>query len=146
MLRVVFVLALCSGGLVAADPQPKPVVVTDTALVLRDPIYFETGKAVIKQESYLLLDAVAATLATDPKLALIEIGVHTDERGADTWNREISQKRADAIAAYLVSKQIDARRLRAVGYGESRPLDKHHDEKAWAKNRRTEFTILQRIT
>ena len=146
MIRAVFVLALCSGGLVAADPPPKPVVVTDTVLVLRDPIYFETGKAVIKQESYPLLDAVAVTLVTDPKLALIEIGVHTDERGAETWNREISQKRADAIASYLTSKGVDGRRLRAVGYGESRPLDKHHDEKAWAKNRRTEFTILQRIT
>jgi OOP family OmpA-OmpF porin len=144
MLRAVFVVALCWGGLAAADP--KPVVVTDTALVLRDPIYFEVGKAVIKSESYALLDAVAATLVADPKLALIEIGVHTDERGADTWNREISQKRADAVAAYLASKHVDARRLRAVGYGESRPLDKHHDEKAWAKNRRTEFTILQRIT
>jgi outer membrane protein OmpA-like peptidoglycan-associated protein len=145
MLRAVLVVVL-SGGLVAADPQPRPVVVTDTAIVLRDPIYFDVGKATIKHESFAELDAVAATLIADPKIALVEIGVHTDERGAEAWNLAISRKRADAVAAYLIAKGVDARRLRPVGYGESRPLDKAHNEKAWAKNRRTELVILQRIS
>src|SRR6266850_8616868 len=110
----------------AADKRGKRVVTTDTAIVLADPIYFETGKAVIKAESFALLDAVTATLAADAHIAFVEIQVHTDERGDADWNLAVSQKRADAIRDYLVAKGIDAKRLRAKGYGETKPLDKRH--------------------
>ena len=94
----------------------------------------------------MFLLGLAAALAAGKGIGLVEIGVHTDERGADAWNLEMSQKRADAISSYLVAKGVDAKRLRATGYGETRPIDKHHDAKAWAKNRRIELAILQRAT
>lgn len=141
--RLLLALALLVPTVVRADSK---IAVTDKAIVLGEPIYFETGKATIKSSSHAELDALAATLNRDKHLAVLEIQVHTDERGNDKWNLALSQKRADAIVAYLIARQVDARRLRARGYGETRPLDPHHTEAAWAKNRRTEIVILQRTT
>src|SRR5437588_352019 len=129
-----FAVLLAVTRVVAADKTTAPVTVTASAIVLGQPIDFETANAVIKKESFPLLDTIAATLAAEKKIAFVEIQVHTDERGNDSWNLAISQKRADAIRDYLVAKGIDSTRLRAKGYGESRPLDPHHDAKAWAKN------------
>jgi outer membrane protein OmpA-like peptidoglycan-associated protein len=56
----------------------------------------------------------------------------------------VSQARAATIHSYLVGKGVDATRLRAKGYGETRPLDKRANAKAWAKNRRIAFVILAR--
>jgi len=141
-LRLLAVLALVLvPALVFADP--KPVTVTKKEIVLASPIYFETGKPVIKQESFGLLDALAQTLNDDTSITLVEIQSHTDSRGDAKFNLEISQKRADAIQKYLIGKSVDAKRLRARGYGETKPLDKGANEKAWAKNRRTSFVILQ---
>lgn len=145
-MRILIPLALLLAGTVALAAPAKRVVVTTTEIVLAEPIYFDVGKPVIKQESYALLDALAATLKTDKRLALVEIQSHTDARGDARWNLEISQKRADAIYDYLVGKGVDPKHLRAKGYGETRPLDKGKNPKAWAKNRRTSFAILQRIT
>jgi outer membrane protein OmpA-like peptidoglycan-associated protein len=122
------------------------VTVTDTSISILDQITFDTGKATIKRDSYPMLDAIVATLDADKKITLLEIQVHSDERGDAQWNLKLTQQRASAIRAYLVAKGIDSNRLRATGYGESRPLDKHHDAKAWAKNRRTELVILQRTS
>jgi OmpA-OmpF porin, OOP family len=146
MLRALTCLLLLTAT-AAADSKAKPnITVTEKTIEVGTPIYFETGKAVIKSESFATLDAIAATLAADTHLALIEVQSHTDERGADKWNLEMSQKRADAIVQALVDRKIDAHRLRAVGYGETQPVDRHHNEAAWAKNRRTVFLILQRTT
>jgi outer membrane protein OmpA-like peptidoglycan-associated protein len=126
----------------AAAAEPKVVgsqIVTDT-------IYFDTGKATIKSESVPTLDAIVALFAQDKRLGFVEIGVHTDSRGNDAWNLKLSQARAEAIRDYLVGKGVATTRLRAKGYGEKKPLDKRANEEAWAKNRRTEFVILQRKT
>ena len=114
--------------------------------IIAETIYFETGKADIKSESIPTLDAVVALFASDKKLGLVEIGVHTDARGNDKWNLELSAKRANAVRDYLIGKGVDGNRLRAKGYGETRPIDKRANEAAWAKNRRTEFVIIQRKT
>jgi OOP family OmpA-OmpF porin len=146
MRTVLLVLALLTAPALA-DSKGKLVTVTDTAIVLRDPVYFAFGpNPSIKKESYAILDALAATIKADKHLALIEIQGHTDERGDDRYNLEVSDKRAHLIEAYLVGHGVEPKRLTAKGYGESQPLDKGHNEKAWAKNRRTAFVILQRMT
>ena len=137
-MRAVLIL-LAFTSLAAAD-----VKVTSKQIVT-DPIYFDTAKATIKAESIPTLDAVVA-VRRDDKLGLVEIGVHTDSRGSDKWNLELSEQRALAIYNYLVAKGVATTRLRAKGYGETRPIDKRANEAAWAKNRRTEFLILQRKT
>jgi outer membrane protein OmpA-like peptidoglycan-associated protein len=135
-----FLLLLVWTAVAAAD------VKVTTKQIITDPIYFETGKAEIKAESHPTLDAIVAVFAREKKLGLVEIGVHTDSRGNDEFNLKLSEKRATAIYDYLVAKGVDATRLRAKGYGETRPIDKRANEAAWAKNRRTEFVILQRKT
>ena len=126
----------------AAFAEPK----VSGSQIVTDTIYFDVGKATIKSESLPVLDQVAALMERDKKLGLVEIGVHTDARGSDTFNLKISQARAEAVRDYLVGKGISTTRLRAKGYGEKKPLDKRENEEAWAKNRRTEFVILQRKT
>jgi outer membrane protein OmpA-like peptidoglycan-associated protein len=137
-------LSLLGFLLVLTTAAAADVKVT-TKQIVTDPIFFETGKADIMATSYATLDHVAAAFR-DQKIGLVEIGVHTDSRGRDKWNLELSEKRATAIYDYLVAKGVAATRLRAKGYGETRPLDKRANAAAWAKNRRTEFVILQRKT
>ncbi|HEX8108893.1 MAG TPA: OmpA family protein, partial [Kofleriaceae bacterium] len=125
-------------------PDRGRVVVTDTSIEILDVIYFEYDKAVILPKSFPILDAVAATLQGNPSIQLVEIQGHTDERGDDTYNLELSDRRAKAVMKYLVDKGVDPKRLTAHGYGETMPLDNRHNEAAWAKNRRVAFLIIKR--
>ncbi|MGE5182002.1 MAG: OmpA family protein, partial [Acidobacteriota bacterium] len=127
-------------------PDRGRVVVTDTSIEILDMIYFEYDKAIIKKESYPILDAVAATLQGNPSIQLVEIQGHTDERGDDAYNLDLSDRRAHAVRQYLIDKGVDEKRLTAQGYGETQPLDRRHNEAAWAKNRRVAFLILKRGT
>jgi outer membrane protein OmpA-like peptidoglycan-associated protein len=144
------VLAIALGLLVGvalarADTSADArVVLRADRIELRDPIYFDTAKATIKQQSLKLLDAVAATLNANPNLPDVEIGVHTDERGADEYNLTISAARAQAIKLYLIERGVLPKRLEARGYGETKPLCPEHNEACWSKNRRVELLLLGR--
>jgi len=125
-------------------PDRHGARLTDIGIVTLEPIHFEYNKAIIKRESYYILDAVHASLEGNPDLTLVEVAGHTDERGDDAYNLDLSQRRAEAVVKYLVDKGIDGKRLEAQGYGETQPIAKSHTEKAWATNRRVEFLILRR--
>lgn len=113
-------------------------------LVALENIYFEYNSATIKPISYSILDAIATTLELNPDITRIEVQGHTDERGSDTYNLNLSQARAESVVAYLAGKGIAESRLVGQGYGERVPLDQRHNQEAWAKNRRVEFLILKR--
>ena len=86
-------------------------------------------------------------LNDNPKIT-IELSSHTDSRGKDDYNMKLSQKRAEAAVAYIVSKGIDQSRITAKGYGESKPKNKCKNgvkctEAEYAKNRRTEFKVTK---
>ena len=115
----------------------------DRILIL-DKVYFETDSAQIKQESLQLLDEVASTLMNHPELSHIQVQGHTDSRGAQDYNLDLSSRRAEAVRYYLVTQGVEESRLTAQGYGESVPLVKDENEKAWAMNRRVEFHVTQR--
>ena len=66
---------------------------------------------------------------------------HCDERGTIEYNLELGAKRAKAVLDYVASLGVDAGRMRTISYGEERPVDPGHDETAWGKNRRAEFTL-----
>ena len=110
---------------------------------LREPILFDTGKPTIKPQSHALLDEVARALGDNAWIEQLEIGVHTDERGADAYNLRISDERAAAVKAYLVAHGVADARVTARGYGETRPLCNEHNEACWSRNRRVELLVVK---
>lgn len=124
-------------------PKETKAVREGTQIKILDVVYFETGKAEIKTESFNLLDQVALILRSNPDITKVEIGGHTDDVGADAKNLKLSQERADSVKAFLVSRGIDPSRLNAVGYGELQPIVPGRGKAARAANRRVEFKILE---
>ena len=106
-------------------------------------ISFEFNKADLLPSSYEELDKVYSFLNDNPTVQ-IELAGHTDNVGSDDYNMELSQKRADAVKTYLVNKGIDAGRLTSKGYGETKPIETNDQDWGREKNRRVEFTILQK--
>lgn len=116
----------------------------DIEIVLNN-IYYDFDKWDIRQDALTTLDSLAMILKENEKIA-IEIASHTDCRGNDEYNQYLSQKRAESVVKYLISKGIDSKRLTAKGYGESMLLDKCPceacTEDQHQRNRRTTFKIL----
>ncbi len=125
-------------------PDRHGAVLLQSGIVTLEPIEFQYNRAVILKSSHYILDAVVATMNGNPDIALIEVQGHTDERGNDAYNLDLSERRAAAVMAYLTSHGVDVKRLQAEGYGETQPKDRRHNEAAWALNRRVEFIILKR--
>jgi outer membrane protein OmpA-like peptidoglycan-associated protein len=113
-------------------------------LIILKPIFFETARAIIMPVSFSTLDDVADTLQANQQLLLVEIQGHADERGNDDFNLQLTEARAAAVKDYLEGKGVAGGRLRARGYGETRPLCHEHDENCWSQNRRVEFVIIER--
>ena len=106
-------------------------------------MHFELDKDAVRSISLSLLDEVAAVLHDVPEITLLEIQGHTDSRGSDTYNQQLSQRRAEAVRAYLVGGAgVAPDRLVARGYGESVPVDDRENEEGWSRNRRVQFVIL----
>lgn len=110
------------------------------AKVVLKNIFFETGKATLKDESYQQLNTVVEFMNDNPTLKL-EISGHTDNVGALAYNIRLSEARAKAVVKYMVSQGIDASRLTAVGYGPKQPVESNKTAAGKAKNRRVEFKI-----
>ncbi len=125
-------------------PDRGPVVETETHIEILESIHFEFNSDVIKKDSYPILRAVAKTMQLNPEIRLVEVQGHTDERGSDVYNLDLSQRRAASVMRFMAGEGVAAARLSSQGYGETIPLDPHHGEKAWARNRRVEFVIIKR--
>ena len=106
-----------------------------------DNIYFDSGSANIKPESYPILDSVAILLRDNPT-ARMQVAGHTDSDGSESSNQTLSERRAQSVYQYLVSKGIAGNRLTTVGYGESNPVAANDSAANKARNRRIEFTVL----
>lgn len=103
------------------------------------PINFATGSDKLLVDSYQSLDKVAETAKKYPTLKL-RIEGHTDNVGDDASNMKLSQKRAEAVRTYLISKgSLDSNLIEAVGFGESKPITSNDTAEGRAKNRRVEF-------
>jgi outer membrane protein OmpA-like peptidoglycan-associated protein/tetratricopeptide (TPR) repeat protein len=119
-------------------PLKKPA--TDIEVVLSN-VFFDVDKFELKAESKLELDKLVFLLKKFPFMK-IEIGGHTDNTGDKARNKALSQSRAKAVKDYLVSKGVDATRLSAIGYGDTKPVADNKTEEGRAKNRRTVFKVL----
>jgi outer membrane protein OmpA-like peptidoglycan-associated protein len=128
------------------DDAPARVVVTKSKIRISDRIFFEYGKAIIQPLSFELLEEIATVIKDHPHITEIRVEGHTDSDGPDAYNLKLSQKRAQAVVDFLVQAGVDTGRLEALGYGEEQPIDTNKTAEGKAKNRRVEFTILERDT
>lgn len=130
----------------APVPAPAPLAVAPVAAppspVVLKGVNFANDSAQLTPASTTILDEVAASLVkrTDVRA---EIGGHTDDRGAADYNRSLSQRRAESVRSYLVSKGVDPSRLSARGYGEDNPIADNKTTKGRAENRRVELRELK---
>jgi outer membrane protein OmpA-like peptidoglycan-associated protein len=132
-------------GIAQNDGCPgAPVVEVETErLSLKDAINFDTNKATIRRESHRILDEVVKVLKSHAELKQLKVEGHTDNVGAAAYNKDLSQRRAQAVVNYLVSKGVPKERLVAEGFGLDRPVAPNTTALGRAKNRRVEFTVLQ---
>ena len=136
---------------VAVAPTPAPVVeVAPEVVAAPEPvsncpvgevldINFETNKAVISSSSFPALNDLAATSSSCADTFVIE--GHTDSRGSEAYNQELSQRRAQAVVEYLIQRGVDSNQLRAIGYGELRPIGDNSTAEGRLMNRRIEVNI-----
>ena len=108
-------------------------------------VQFESGKSELKTVSYPLLDEAGEVLSRWPQLT-IEIGGHTDSRGKAKANAILSERRAQAVADYLLWRfpQVSSNQIRVRGYGEEQPVASNKTKEGRQKNRRVEFIVLNR--
>lgn len=129
-------------------PPPEdedPVVLESERLRIKNQILFEFGSNKIDPRSFPLLDEVAKVLAANPKVGPVLIEGHTDNVGPRLFNIDLSRRRAKAVEDYLIGKGIAKERLRSDGFGFDKPLVPNDSPINRAKNRRTEFRLLEEV-
>ena len=119
------------------------IVVTEDKIELKQTIYFDTNKAIIKKVSYPLLDEVAQAMRDRPTME-VSIEGHTDSQGKDARNLKLSRDRAASVKKFLVGRGIAAERMVTKGYGETVPIADNRTAAGRAENRRVEFLITRR--
>ena len=129
---------------IIAELDPIDVIVTETEVILND-IFFEYNKSNITKEGAFELDKLVQVMKNTPEMVIM-VKSHTDSRGTDKFNMNLSERRAKATVQYVISKGIAKDRISGKGYGESEPkvtCDKCSEEEH-AKNRRSEFMIVKK--
>ena len=115
-------------------------------IAIKQEIAFETNSAEISSSSHELLHEIADLLLRSPDIELVEIQGHTDDHGDRARNQQLSEERAAAVRAWLITGGVDAARLQARGYGQERPLRPNDTAADRAKNRRVQFVVMKQAT
>ncbi len=105
-------------------------------------VFFDTGKATLKKESYKALNDLVKVMELKNTL-VIEIAGHTDNVGSYESNIKLSQDRANTVRNYLIKNNISHERVSAKGYGYSQPVADNSTEKGRQQNRRTEVRVIK---
>lgn len=136
--------------------KPEPIEVVDVnmsqkpvfscqdefkKILASEKINFQYNKADVKASSYKLLDRLVEITKKCPKDAILIAG-HTDSVGSGSYNLKLSKNRANSVKKYLISHGINKDRVRAIGYGESKPIADNNTTDGQAKNRRIEFNVM----
>lgn len=122
--------------------KSDPATVTSEVQRQLQKIYFDFDSATLSDSARSTITANAAVITRNPGVK-IRVDGHCDERGSDEYNLAIGERRAKAAAQYLKSLGVGADRITTLSYGKEKPADPGHDEAAWAKNRRDEFTVVR---
>jgi OmpA-OmpF porin, OOP family len=131
-------------------PNPNPrkngcplVRIEQQQIKITDEVKFKTDSAEILPESDEVLKGVADTLKEHPEIRRVRVEGHTDATGSPEYNKELSQRRAEAVSNWLVQHGVDRNRLQSVGVGQDRPIDTNSTEDGRRNNRRVEFHIVE---
>ena len=123
------------------DIDIKPLEVGETYRI--NDILFKTDSFSLTSASKIVIDKFINFLNENPHMK-IAIHGHTDNLGGDLHNLILSENRAKSVYEYMISKEINQRRLSYKGFGDSKPIDNNSSEEGRAKNRRTEFVIIEK--
>lgn len=142
----VFAVAKTEGGEVIVEALLNPIlpIITEKEVILQ-PIFFEFNKSNITREGAEELDKLVVVMDENPTMVIFAKS-HTDARGSDKYNINLSDRRAKSTVQYLVSKGIDKDRISGQGFGESEPkvICDNCTEEEYAQNRRSEFLIVKK--
>ena len=141
-------------GVISTPPPPPPpaepdvaprVEVRDDRIQINEKIQFAYNDSTILEQSFSLLEEIAKVMNDNPRIKKIEIGGHASTEGSDEHNMRLSDRRAKSVMKHLTTQgKVDAARLTAKGYGETKPLVSPDETEAEREtNRRVEFLILE---
>ena len=124
----------------APEPAPAPLPKEET-IVVRD-LHFAFDSSKIDNRDKDKLDTIATRLKEEASTTTLDISGHTDSVGTDAYNQKLSERRAHAVADYLVDAGVSASSIKSVeGYGESKPVADNKTKEGRAENRRVEILI-----
>ncbi|QQR80169.1 MAG: OmpA family protein [Deltaproteobacteria bacterium] len=118
----------------ASAPIKEEVITTNQ-------IHFAFGKAVIRPESYRILEGILSNIKVRPEVETVRVEGHTDSVGSDEANQKLSEKRANSVRTFLVNRGYPPEKIMAVGMGETAPIDDNDTKEGRAENRRVEFHL-----
>ena len=123
----------------------KGVEVTRTAedqlnVILKNDVLFDFNSSALRPESRSPLSDIAEVFARYPEQT-ISVEGHTDSVGSDSYNQRLSEQRADRVRDFLVDRGVSSSRIRAIGYGETRPKASNSDAEGRQLNRRVEIHV-----
>lgn len=125
--------------------QPTKVALDKKEIKILEAVYFETASDVIMPQSFDLLNEVADTILGNA-VGRVRVEGHTDDRGNDEYNRDLSQRRAESVRRYLMGRGVPETQLEAMGFGELQPIAPNTTAAGRAQNRRVVFTLLDQAS
>ena len=120
----------------AEPPRPAPASVRQSITIQAEAL-FDFDKSVVKPDGKRELDQAAAKMSGVDVEMVIATG-HTDSIGTEAYNQKLSERRANAVKAYLVSKGVPANKITTLGKGETQPVATNKTKEGRAKNRRVD--------
>ena len=110
------------------------------AISLKGDVTFDTNSAIVRPGLYSEIDRIANVLIKYPD-TVIQVEGHTDSRGSESYNMDLSSRRAEAVKNLLVQKGVEPSRILTIAYGESKPIASNDSDYGRAKNRRVEIKV-----
>lgn len=110
------------------------------AISLRGDVTFDTGSAIVRPGLYSEIERIAETLVKYPD-TVIQVEGHTDSTGTESYNMDLSARRAEAVKNLLVQKGVDPSRILSMSFGESKPIASNNSDYGRAQNRRVEIKV-----
>ena len=123
-------------------PDETMAVLTAEKVVIFEKVLFYVGEDRLQPQSYALLNAVVTILKDNPQVTRVRIEGHTDSQGTESFNQDLSERRALSVRNYIIDQGVEPSRLLARGYGELYPLAPNRTAEGREQNRRVEFVVL----